>query len=246
MAIETIVADWPAPSNVRAIMTTRAGGVSSGVFASLNLGSHVGDSVDHVAENRRRLRALVPDEPLWLEQVHGTQVVAMEHAATGTPADAVVSRAPGRVCAIMTADCLPVILCDRDGAVVAAAHAGWRSLCHGVLENAVRSMNVPPETLMAWMGVAIGPTAFEVGAEVRSAFLEKDARAAEAFTPQHGEKWLADLYLLATQRLNACGVSAVFGRNGCTYRDADRFFSYRRDGVTGRMVTCVWIAGKSA
>lgn len=244
MAIDPIVVDWPAPPNVRAIMTTRIGGVSSGAYASLNLGSHVGDSSEAVAENRRRLRTILPEAPVWLEQVHGTQAVALEAAEHGTEADAVVSRSPGRVCAIMTADCLPVVLCDRDGSVVAAAHAGWRGLCDGVLERTVASMQVPPTSLIAWMGVAIGPSAFEVGSEVRAAFMAKNVQAKAAFRPsQNPEKWFADIYLLTTQRLQECGVRAVFGGEGCTFSEPDRFFSYRRDGVTGRMATCVWSSG---
>lgn len=245
--IEPIVADWPAPPNVRAIMTTRNGGASSGAYASLNLGPHVGDCVATVAENRRRLGAVLPEAPVWLKQVHGTRVVDVEAAGPETPADAVVSRSPGRVGAIMTADCLPVVLCDREGTVVAAAHAGWRGLCDGVLENTVASMKVSPSSLMAWMGVAIGPAAFEVGNEVRAAFVAKDAQAADAFAPSHNPgKWFADLYRIATQRLHACGVSAVYGGDGCTFSDDARFFSYRRDAVTGRMATCVWIVGNSA
>ena len=247
MAIEPIVPDWPAPANVRAFMTTRAGGASIGCYASLNLGSHVGDSPNAVEENRQRLCALLPEAPVWLEQVHGTRVVEMEAAVNAQRADAIVSRTAGRVCAIMTADCLPVVLCARDGAVVAAAHAGWRGLCDGVLENTVASMKVSPSALMAWFGVAIGPSAFEVGGEVRAAFLAKDARATDAFKPSpKPEKWLADLYLLATQRLHACGVQAVFGGGDCTVGDGARFFSYRRDGVTGRMATCISITDISA
>lgn len=247
MALEVIEADWPAPPNVRAMMTTRLGGASTGAFASLNLGAHVGDLPAAVAENRRRLRARLPGEPLWLDQVHGTRVAAMESAIEAEQADAVTVRTPGCVCAIMTADCLPVVLCDRAGTVVAAAHAGWRGLCEGVLENAVAAMRRPPSALMAWMGAAIGPSAFEVGGEVRAAFMTHDARAAKAFTAsRNAEKWLCDLYMLATQRLQACGVSALFGGGSCTYSEPDRFFSYRRDGVSGRMATCVWMTGNPA
>lgn len=247
MAIDPIIADWPAPPHVCAIMTTRSGGVSSGAYASLNLGSHVGDSIDAVADNRRRLRAVLPEAPVWLDQVHGTHVVALESLTRAVPSDAVVSRAAGRVCAIMTADCLPVVLCDRDGSVVAAAHAGWRGLCDGVLERTVASMQVPPASLIAWMGVAIGPSVFEVGSEVRAAFVAKNIQAKAAFRPsQNPEKWFADIYLLAAQRLQACGVGSVYGGEACTFSEPDRFFSYRRDGVTGRMATCVWISGNSA
>ncbi len=238
-----IVPDWPAPANVKALSTTRAGGVGVAPFDSLNLGTHVGDDPAAVAANRARLRALLPAEPCWLNQVHGTAVVdlATEH---GVPdADAAVSRTPGAVCVVMTADCLPVLLCDRAGTVVGAAHAGGRGLQGGVIEAAVRAMNVPAGELMAWLGPAIGPAAFEVGDEVRAAFVADDPAAACAFRPAGpAGKWLADLYLLARQRLAALGVTAVHGGDSCTFTEAERFFSYRRDGRTGRMASLVWLA----
>ncbi len=238
-----IVPGWPAPANVKALSTTRAGGVGTAPFDSLNLGTHVGDDPAAVAANRARLRALLPAEPCWLNQVHGTAVVdlATEH---GVPdADAAVSRTPGAVCVVMTADCLPVLLCDRAGTVVGAAHAGWRGLQGGVIEAAVRAMNVPAGELMAWLGPAIGPAAFEVGDEVRAAFVADDPAAACAFRPAGpAGKWLADLYLLARQRLAALGVTAVHGGDSCTFTEAERFFSYRRDGRTGRMASLVWLA----
>jgi YfiH family protein len=239
-----IVPDWSAPANVRALQTTRTGGVSEGSYASLNLGDHVGDDAVAVARNRAILRAALPFEPLWLRQVHGN-IVADAKRSVGVPdADAAVARQPDAVCAVMTADCLPLLLCDESGAVVGAAHAGWRGLAGGVIEAAVAAMAVAPATLMVWLGPAIGPQAFEVGEEVRQAFLAHDPAAHKAFVPHPsptGQKWLADIYLLARQRLGLLGVTRVYGGGLCTFSDADRFFSYRRDGATGRMASLIWL-----
>lgn len=238
-----IVPDWPAPARVRALSTTRAGGVSVAPYDSLNLGTHVGDDPANVAANRAQVRRIVPSEPAWLNQVHGTVVVDAASVAGVPDADASVSRTPGAVCVVMTADCLPVLLCDRAGTVVGAAHAGWRGLHGGVIEATVTAMQVAPADVIAWLGPAIGPTAFEVGDEVRAAFVAVDAIADAAFKPagQPG-KWLADIYLLARQRLAALGVTAVYGGDCCTVSESRRFFSYRRDGVTGRMASLVWLA----
>lgn len=238
-----IVPDWPVPAGVRALSTTRAGGVSVAPYDSLNLGTHVGDDPANVAANRAQVRRIVPSEPAWLNQVHGTVVVDAASVAGVPDADASVSRTPGAVCVVMTADCLPVLLCDRAGTVVGAAHAGWRGLHGGVIEATVAAMQVAPMDVIAWLGPAIGPTAFEVGDEVRAAFVATDAIADAAFKPagQPG-KWLADIYLLARQRLAALGVTAVYGGDCCTVSESRRFFSYRRDGVTGRMGTLVWLA----
>lgn len=235
--------DWPAPECVGALSTTRSGGVSLAPYRSLNLGTHVGDHPDAVAENRARLRAHLPAEPCWLEQVHGVEVVDAARVEGVPRADAAISRQPGVVCAVMTADCLPVLLCDQSGSVVGAAHAGWRGLHAGVIEATVRAMGVAPSGLMAWLGPAIGPRAFEVGDEVRSAFVQEDAQAARAFAPA-GEpgKWLADLYALARLRLMRLGVEQISGGEACTYSESERFFSYRRDGVTGRMASLIWLA----
>jgi hypothetical protein len=240
---DLIVPDWPAPAQVRAVSTTRLGGISSPPYDSLNLAGHVGDDPARVAENRRRLMALVgyPAEPAWLEQVHGTTVVAAETIRAPVAADAAWTREPGRPCAVMTADCLPVLLCDRAGTVVAAAHAGWRGLASGVIAAAVTSMKAPPAELLAWLGPAIGPDAFEVGAEVRTAFLELDAGNADCFQPSPAGRWLADLYELARRQLRALGVSAVYGGDYCTFGDSKRFFSYRREHPTGRMATLIWL-----
>ena len=240
-------ADWPAPGNVRTLLTTRLGGVSRGAYSSMNLGQHVGDDPLAVAANRQQLTDMLAacsaGSPVWLNQVHGTRVVdAAALVGNRAPeADASFARAAGVVCAVMTADCLPVLFCDASGTVVAAAHAGWRGLLAGVLEEAVAAMGVPGEEVIACLGPAIGPQAFEVGDEVRSAFIAVDENAAHAFKPSVESKWLADIYWLARQRLQRKGVTSVYGGMQCTYDEADRFFSYRRDGQTGRMASLIWL-----
>lgn len=237
--------DWP---GLRIVATTRAGGVSAAPYASFNLGAHVGDAPGAVAANRARLRALLPSDPLWLDQVHGTRVADADHEADPAPADAAVTRVPGRVLAIMTADCLPVVIAAPEARVLAVAHAGWRGLAGGVLENAVAAMGVPPDAgLRAWIGPAIGPLAFEVGDEVRAAFARAAEPPAGAFVPTGGHdaagapKWLADLPALAEQRLRAAGVATVVRSNLCTVAGNDRFYSYRKEGVTGRFATLAWL-----
>lgn len=236
-----ILPDWPAPARVKCLMTTRAGGVSQAPWGSLNLGDHVGDDPAHVAANRARLRRQLPAEPGWLRQVHSARVVELGRE-TDREADAVLTRQPAQVCAVLTADCLPVLLCDRAGSVAAAAHAGWRGLADGVLEATVAAMQVPPEGILAWMGAAIGAQAFEVGDEVRQAFVAQHAEASVAFVlqPTPG-KWLADIYQLARIRLKHAGVQAIYGGGRCTFNEADSFYSYRRDGVTGRMAALIWL-----
>ena len=239
--IEPIRPDWPAPARVRAWSTTRRGGVSVAPWHGLNLGTHVGDDPDAVAENRRRLvrQLQLPAEPLWLQQVHGTRV---RPAADGDVcADACLADRPEQVCAVMTADCLPVLLCDRAGSQVAAAHAGWRGLLGGVLERTVTAFDEDPAQLLAWLGPAIGPQAFEVGDEVRKAFVDADGSAARQFAASRSGHWLADLYGLARLRLARSGVHAVSGGEHCTYRDPANFYSYRRDGITGRMASLIWL-----
>jgi polyphenol oxidase len=230
-----VLPDWPAPAKVRALATTVVAG---------NLAGHVGDDVQSVATNRAALRRHLPDEPLWLNQVHGIRCVRAESAVAGVEADAVTTRAPGKVCAVLTADCLPVLLCDDTGSVVAAAHAGWRGLAAGVLESTVAEMAVPGQQLLAWLGPAIGPSAFEVGEDVVSAFTASDAGAVSAFRARANGKWHCDLYALARRRLRALGVSRVSGGGLCTYSDGERFYSYRRDGNashSGRMASLIWI-----
>jgi YfiH family protein len=244
-----IVPDWPAPRGVRALITTRAGGVSGGAFAGLNLGLGSGDVADAVTRNRAALRRELPAEPHWLRQVHGTTVVEAGAGDDSAEADAAFARRPGVVCAVLTADCLPVLLCDESGAVVAAAHAGWRGLCAGVIEQTLRAMARPPQTLLAYLGPAIGPAAYEVGAEVRAAFIVAgrggepgaEEKAGSAFRPGKPGKFYADLYALARLRLERSGVQRVYGGGYCTYTERLRFFSYRRDGATGRMASLIWM-----
>ncbi len=236
-----IVPDWPAPANVRALIPTRRGGGGTGPFASMNLGQRIDDDMQSVRTNRASLRDLLPAEPKWLLQVHGAQVVDADRLQQPVEADAAVARNPGSVCTVMVADCLPALLTDRAGSVVAAAHAGWRGLAAGVLENTVRAMGTAPDELLAYLGPAIGPSAFEVGADVRDAFLARNTDAASVFVAHKPGKWLADLFALARQRLRASGVTQIYGGGLCTYSDPRRFFSHRRDKVTGRMAALIWL-----
>ena len=243
--VQILSPEWPAPPSVCAAFTLRQGGVSAAPFDTLNVGVHVGDEAAAVAENRRRVRARLslPEEPTWIEQVHGVDVVDLDAAAqaAGMPtADGAITRRAGRVCAVQVADCLPVLLSTRDGSAVAAAHAGWRGLAAGVLEATVKSLAADPADLLAWLGPGIGPAHFEVGAEVREAFIAHDAAAAEAFTANPRGRWQCDLASLARRRLAVLGIGAVFGGQWCTYSDAARFFSYRRDGRCGRMAALIW------
>lgn len=243
--VDFLVPDWPAPTHVRAVQTSRFGGVSRAPWESLNLGEHVGDNPASVSENRSRLRRQLPGEPVWLTQVHGNSAVDAAEVTKGYAADAIYSRQPGQVCAVMTADCLPVLLTDRAGSVVAAAHAGWRGLAAGILENTLAALEIQPGQALAWLGPAIGPQAFEVGDEVRAVFLAQDPAAGAAFRTLGGGKWLADIYALARLRLAAAGVIAISGGEYCTFTDSRRFFSYRRDGLTGRMASMIWIDRQS-
>lgn len=262
-----IIPDWPAPIGVRALQTTRNGGLSDAPYTSLNLGTHVGDAPLIVARNRILLNAILPSEPVWLEQVHGTVVVKADAASCVPMADACIARKRGAVCVVMTADCLPILLCDTQGIVVAAIHAGWRGLAAGVIEETVSAMQTEvfvrasparesahqPMQFMAWLGPAISQAAFEVGAEVREIFVAQNPAATSAFTlspsvvplstdsSAESEKFHADLYALARLRLNALGITQIYGGNRCTHTESDTFFSYRRDGVTGRMATFIWL-----
>jgi hypothetical protein len=235
--------DWPAPNQVRAVTTTRHGGISLPPYDSFNLGAHVGDAPERVAVNRQRLRQVLelPAEPAWLNQVHGNRVVAAEQVTTSVEADAAYTRQGGPVCVVMTADCLPILLCDRAGSCVAIAHGGWRGLADGIIGATVARLDCAPGELMAWLGPAIGPAAFEVGAEVRQAFLELDPGNAGCFQVSPGGRWLADIYELARRQLRALGVMAVYGGGWCAFTDRERFFSYRRDGRTGRMASLIWL-----
>jgi YfiH family protein len=236
--------DWPAPAAVSAVFTDRQGGVSRGPYAGFNLGLRSGDDAAAVLENRRRLRAALalPGDPAWLRQVHGARAVAAPLAEAEPAADASYTREPGVACAILTADCLPVLFCSDDGAVVGAAHAGWRGLAGGVLEATVAAMGVAPARLLAWLGPAIGPQSFEVGQDVFEAFAGDDAGAAAAFvaTATPG-KFHADLFALARRRLSRAGVERQYGGGIDTCSNPSRFFSFRRDGVTGRQAALIWL-----
>lgn len=242
-----IYPDWPAPNTVKALMTTRRGGVSQLPFNSMNLGSHVDDLPEHVSQNRSLLsqKLGLPNEPLWLNQVHGTEIAKHNLNTCGDDADAVVSDQANDVCSIMTADCLPVLFCNTRGTVVAAAHAGWRGLQRGILEKCVGEMGEHPKDILVWLGAAIGPEAFEVGAEVREAFLSVYAESAGAFVAKDKSqgKWLADIYDLARIHLSHAGIHAanIYGGEYCTFSQEHDFFSYRREARTGRMASLIWL-----
>jgi YfiH family protein len=241
-------AEWPAPRGVRALSTLRGderSGMSRAPYGCFNLGDHVGDEPAAVLENRRRLKAAagLPNEPAWLSQVHGVAVADLDSPGAPGPADAAIARGSARVCAILTADCLPLVFSTRTGDGVAAAHAGWRGLAAGVIEATVAAMGVSPGSLMAWLGPAIGPEHFEVGSEVRDAFLVADPKAGEAFEPNAQGRFMADLWMLARRRLQGLGVSRIYGGGECTYSQPNRFYSHRRDGITGRQATLIWRQG---
>lgn len=243
--LDFIIPQWPAAAHVKSLQTTRTGGVSLAPYASLNLGAHVNDDPLAVAHNRQLLAPYLPSAPVWINQVHGIEVIAAETSRSLQNADGAYTTSQNIVCVTMTADCLPILLCDKRGTVVAAVHAGWRGLCDGVIEAAIDKMAVAPSDILAWLGPAIGPHAFEVGADVRAQFMQHDEQARHAFKP-YADKWLCDLYLLATQRLNSRGVTQLYGggvnADFCTYHDAARFYSFRRDNVTGRMATLIWLS----
>ncbi|MCG3865702.1 MULTISPECIES: peptidoglycan editing factor PgeF [unclassified Photobacterium] len=242
--MKVIIPNWPASKHVRAISTTRLGGVSTAPYHELNLGLHVGDDEAVVNQNRELLKQHcdLVDSPAWLNQIHSADVIELNAELLSVPdADGSFTRIPGLACAIMTADCLPVLFCDKQGTEVAAVHAGWRGLATGVIEHAVEKFHCNAADIMAWLGPAIGPNAFEVGGEVREQFMAADPNAEDAFIP-HGEKWLADLYLLAKQRLNRLGITAVYGGEYCTFTDKQQFYSYRRQAVTGRQASLIWLA----
>ncbi|CAH1577974.1 peptidoglycan editing factor PgeF [Vibrio rotiferianus] len=240
--MKTIVPNWPAPKNVKAFASTRVGGFSSAPYQGLNLGAHVGDAPSIVEKNRDWLaqQANMPSAPIWLNQTHSTVVAQVSAPTTRVlDADGVFTSASNVVCSAMTADCLPVLLTNTEGTQVAAVHAGWRGLANGIVENALELFS---GEVMAWLGPAIGHQAFEVGEDVLQAFVDFDSQAHQAFTPRDVEgKWLADMSKLATQRLNKLGITQVFDSGLCTFQDKEDFYSYRRDGVTGRQATFIWI-----
>ena len=247
--LEFIIPNWPAPPNVHALQTNREAGHSLAPYDSFNLGDHVKDNPMHVAQNRQLLSQYLSSEPVWLHQVHGTHVVDATQTTCAPEADASFTTHNNVVCVTMTADCLPVLLCDVNGTVVSAVHAGWRGLCDGALEASIhevcRAAKIESNHLMAWLGPAIGSNAFEVGDEVRQQFMAIDSKSEVAFKP-HGDKWLCDLYAIATQRLNNLGVTQIYGgghnEKFCTFTEKENFFSFRRDGDTGRMATLIWLA----
>ncbi|WVD61199.1 peptidoglycan editing factor PgeF [Orbus mooreae] len=243
MMIKAIFPNWSAPSNVRAFTTTRQGGVSAVPYNSLNLGSHVGDSLPDVINNRSKLVTAmqIPEEPIWLNQTHSTRVIDTICYQT-TDADGSYSHQARAVSVVLTADCLPVLFCSKFGNEVAAAHAGWRGLCDGILENTVSRFNCSRSQIIAWLGPAIGPSKFEVGEEVKAQFMAHDSEAEQAFKliPTSQQKYLANLYLLATQRLQKLGITLIYGGDFCTYSQSDLFYSYRRERETGRMASVIW------
>ncbi|HYM34230.1 MAG TPA: peptidoglycan editing factor PgeF [Steroidobacteraceae bacterium] len=239
-----ITPDWPAPSTVRAASTLRSGGVSQRPFDDLNLAAHVGDDPKAIIDNRSILRAALnlPNEPCWLDQVHGDAVVDAGDWTQPKRADACIARNAKHVCAVLTADCLPVLFCNRDGDRVAAAHCGWRGLAAGILEKTIDALDVPTSDLIAWFGPAISQPAFEVGDDVRSAFLAHDLRNTDAFIANARGRWQCDLYELARRSLFRLGIHEIHGGGFCTFAERERFFSYRRDGQCGRMATLIWLA----
>jgi len=235
--MELITPDWPAPDNVRAFTTTRVGGFSNNAWRSMNLGAHCGDDPVTVHKNRRKLASLLPAAPQWLQQAHGEKVATYPAVAGAeTQADGMVSFSPGQVCAVLSADCLPVLFCNRSGSRVAAVHAGWRGLAQGVLQSAVKTMDEAPGALMAWLGPAMGPGVYQVGEEVWRVFPDERDSCLE----KQADRWLLDLYGVARCKLAQLGITAVYGGRYCTFSDNERFFSFRRDGVTGRMASVIW------
>ena len=243
---------WPAPPNIHAATTLRTGGVSQCPYSSLNPAAHVSDDPVRVGQNRQIIRTMLalPSEPVWLEQIHSNRAVKAVKTASLQQADASYTNESGVVCAVMTADCLPLLVCSMDGTQVAAIHAGWRGLLAGVISNTVNAMQITPnsprckseatEDFLVWLGPAIGPDCFEVGAEVRDAFLEKSAEFSSAFKKQGNDKWLADIYQLARIELATLGIATVYGGTHCTVTEHERFYSYRRETQTGRMATLIW------
>ncbi len=239
--MSVINADWPAPNNIHAFTTLRTDGVSEGCYASLNLGDHVQDDPKHVTENRKILRQQLPMEPAWLKQTHSNIAVYVDKHFKLCEADASYTDQAQHVCAVLTADCLPLLICNKSGTEVAAIHAGWGGLAKGIIETTIKQLQSAPEDLLVWLAPAIGPNAFEVGADVYDKFIQYDPKAESAFQILSQNKWLMDIYHLGRLRLNDCGVHAIYGGDFCTYSQAEQFFSYRRDGNTGRMASLIWL-----
>lgn len=244
--VSCIEAEWPAPSWVRAVTTTRRGGTGAPPFAGLNLADHVGDRPEVVASNRSLLKECLrlPNEPHWLDQRHGTTIVRSPFTPTNSKADGACTEQAGIVCAVLTADCVPVLLCDHEGTCVAAVHAGWRGLLSGVVQSALLTLQRPGDQILAWLGPAIGPQSYEVGADVRKAFLTTINTASEVFVPHRPGYWLTDLYGLVRHHLWQHGISKIYGGSYCTFSDPENFFSHQRDGTTGRMASLIWLDGR--
>lgn len=241
--LDLITPDWPAPHWVKAYTTTRNGGFSDAPYNSLNLADHVGDNLNDVSKNRKLLQKnLHLRKPIiWLKQIHGNIIISADHPTDCLEADAIYSRTKQTICAIQTADCLPVLVCSSSSYCVAAVHAGWKGLSAGILETTMDTLALPPNDILVWLGPAISPKAFIVGEEVLKTFVENDSTAISAFEPLGNKQWQANLYKLAQQRLHKLGITAIFGGNYCTFSDKDRFFSFRRDKITGRMLSLIWI-----
>lgn len=237
-----INAKWPAPSNIKAFTTTRLGGVSESPFSSNNLGNHVGDNEEAVTINRERLNTLLPNNIIWLEQTHSTNVCELNESVVQSPsnADAVYTTVAKQVCCVMTADCLPILMTNTAGTKVAAVHAGWRGLADGIIANSIATFDDSPDEIIVWFGPAIGPKYFEVGQDVYDTFIQLDKRNLNAFVAKN-DKYLANIYQLALNALNRLGVSNISGGEHCTYEEESLFFSYRRDGQTGRMASVIWL-----
>ncbi len=243
MSLEYITPNWPVPENIRCITTTRTGGCSLQEYSSLNFGNHVKDDATNVEKNRKIIKQdlQLPSEPVWLEQEHGSSVLKLGiDLAKNITADAAYTNEACVVCAVLTADCLPVAFCDQAGQHIAVSHAGWRGLVNGVLENTLQAMPVKNEKILCWLGPAIGPNKFEVGEEVVEQFVTIDEVHKNAFTEQNNKKYLANIYQLARNILTKHDVQNVCGGEHCTYSESDTFYSYRRDGETGRMATLIW------
>lgn len=239
MTMNWIKADWPAPDFIKAGTTVRQGGMSKAPYNSFNLATHVGDDIDAVLHNRRCLE--LPQQPQWLEQIHSTKAVLLPNDVIIPKADAVYSFSENTVCAVMTADCLPLLITDKDGSCVAAIHAGWRGLCDGIIENTINKLPTKAASLLVWLGPAIGSAVYEVGHDVYDAFTQKDEDAKLAFKATDAQHWLFDIYTLAKQRLYKMGVQQIYGGDRCSFSEEEHFFSYRRDNITGRMASMIWI-----
>jgi polyphenol oxidase len=241
--LDLIIPDWPAPNWIKAYTTTRVGGFSHAPYNSLNIATHVGDNLDDVSKNRQLLQnnLHLKKTIIWLEQVHGNTAISADHPIDSLAADAIYSRTKQTVCAVQTADCLPLLVCSSSSYCVAAIHAGWKGLSNGIIETTIEALALPPNDILVWLGPAIGPKAFVVGEEVFQSFMDKDREAEAAFQPIENNLWQANLYKLAQQRLHKLGITSIYGGNYCTFTDNHRFFSYRRDQITGRMLSLIWV-----